>query len=111
MRRKPLAFCIVLLGLASCAALADDAERLLRIDHYVPVASTAPAMPGQVAQLYVRELHADLGSTQKLLVELACSSHNAMWEKNRTLLFKASLDWLRDGSVNGTATGELKLGD
>ncbi len=65
----------------------------------------------QVAPERVRELYADLGAKQKLFIELACASHNAMWEKNRLLLFKASADWLRDGSVNGTSTGELKLGE
>jgi pimeloyl-ACP methyl ester carboxylesterase len=64
----------------------------------------------QVVPERVRELYADLGSKQKLFVELACSSHNAMWEKNRALLFKASLDWLREGSVNGVSIGELKVG-
>jgi pimeloyl-ACP methyl ester carboxylesterase len=65
----------------------------------------------QVLPERVRELYADLGSKQKVLIELACSSHNAMWEKNRALLFKASLDWLRDGNVNGVTAGELKLGE
>jgi pimeloyl-ACP methyl ester carboxylesterase len=65
----------------------------------------------QVLPERVRELQADLGSKQKLLIELACSSHNAMWERNRQVLFKASLDWLRDGSVNGQTSGDLKLGN
>lgn len=65
----------------------------------------------QVLPERVRELYADLGAKQKLFIELACSSHNAMWERNRALLFKASLDWLRDGKVNGLASGELKLGE
>jgi pimeloyl-ACP methyl ester carboxylesterase len=65
----------------------------------------------QVLPDRVRELYADLGSKQKVFVELACASHNAMWERNRVLLFKASLDWLRDGAVNGLSTGELKLGE
>ena len=67
--------------------------------------------PGpQVAPQRVRELYADLGSKEKIIVDLACSSHNAMWERNHLLLFKASLDWLRDGKVNGISEGELKLG-
>jgi hypothetical protein len=37
--------------------------------------------------------------------------HNAMWEKNHLLLFRASLEWLKDGKVNGMSAGELKLGD
>ena len=64
----------------------------------------------QVAPQRVRELYADLGSKQKVFIDLACSSHNAMWEKNHVLLFKASLEWLKDGKVNGTSAGELKLG-
>ena len=64
----------------------------------------------QVAPERVRDLYADLGSKEKVIIELACSSHNAMWEKNRLLLFKASLEWLKDGKVNGTSIGELKLG-
>ncbi len=65
----------------------------------------------QIVPERVRELFADLGAKQKLYVELACASHNAMWEKHRELLFKASLDWLREGAVNGVAQGELKLGE
>ncbi len=64
----------------------------------------------QVAPERVRELYADLGSKQKVIVDLACSSHNAMWEKNRLLLFKASLEWLKDGKVSGMSEGELRLG-
>lgn len=64
----------------------------------------------QVPPERVRDLYADLGSKQKVFIDLACSSHNAMWEKNHALLFKASLEWLRDGKVNGTSEGELKLG-
>jgi pimeloyl-ACP methyl ester carboxylesterase len=64
----------------------------------------------QVLPERVRELYADLGSPQKVLVDLGCSSHNAMWEKNRLLLFRSSLEWLRDGKVNGMSAGELKLG-
>jgi pimeloyl-ACP methyl ester carboxylesterase len=58
----------------------------------------------------VRELYADLGSHQKVFIDLGCSSHNAMWEKNHSLLFRASLEWLTKGSVNGTQEGMLKLG-
>jgi hypothetical protein len=33
-----------------------------------------------------------------------------MWEKNRLLLFRASLEWLTQGSVNGSKDGMLRLG-
>jgi pimeloyl-ACP methyl ester carboxylesterase len=64
----------------------------------------------QVVPERVRQLYADLGSKQKVFIDLACSSHNAMWEKNHLLLFQASLEWLRDGKVNGVTEGMLKLG-
>jgi pimeloyl-ACP methyl ester carboxylesterase len=75
-----------------------------------PFLMVAGAHDKQVAPERVRELYADLASKQKVIVDLACSSHNAMWEKNRLLLFKASLEWLTDGKVNGVFEGELKLG-
>lgn len=64
----------------------------------------------QVDPSRVRALYADLGSSEKVFIDLACSSHNAMWERNHSLLFKATLDWLRDGKVEGTTAGELKMG-
>jgi len=65
----------------------------------------------QVVPDRVRQLYADIGSTEKVFIELACSSHNAMWEKNHLLLFRASLEWLRNGKVNGVTQGEMKLGN
>lgn len=64
----------------------------------------------QVTPDRVRELFTDLGAPQKVLVDLGCSSHNAMWEKNRLLLFRASLEWLTQGSVNGAKEGTVRLG-
>jgi pimeloyl-ACP methyl ester carboxylesterase len=77
----------------------------------VPALLVVGVYDKQVNPDRVRELYADLGSKQKVMIELACSSHNAMWEKNHLLLFRASLEWLRDGKVNGESTGELKLGN
>src|SRR5262249_11744055 len=37
-------------------AFCDDAAKLLTIDHYVRVKSSVPAIAGQTAQIYVREL-------------------------------------------------------
>lgn len=64
----------------------------------------------QVPPDRVREMYQDLGASQKVFVDLACSSHNAMWERNHLLLFRASVDWLTKGSVNGSESGMLKLG-
>jgi alpha-beta hydrolase superfamily lysophospholipase len=64
----------------------------------------------QVSPDRVRELYTDIAAPQKMLVDLACASHNAMWEKNRLLLFRASLEWLTQGTVNGAKEGTLRLG-
>jgi pimeloyl-ACP methyl ester carboxylesterase len=65
----------------------------------------------QVNPLRAKDLYADLGSSDKVLVDLGCASHNAMWEKGaHTLLFNASLEWLEKGTVNGAKTGEFKMG-
>ena len=64
----------------------------------------------QVTPDRVRELYTDLASPQKMFVDLACASHNAMWEKNRLLLFRASLEWLTQGTVNGAKDGTVRLG-
>ena len=58
----------------------------------------------------VHDLYADLGVNQKVLIDLACSSHEAIWEKNHLLLFQASLEWLTKGTVNGMEQGIVRLG-
>lgn len=75
-----------------------------------PMLLIAPETDGQVSPASVIALYEDLGATNKVLIHLACSSHNAMWETNRHLLFGASLEWLRTGAVQGTENGELRLG-
>jgi pimeloyl-ACP methyl ester carboxylesterase len=75
-----------------------------------PTLMVAGVHDKQVSPARVRELYADLAAREKVFVDLGCSSHNAMWEKNHTLLFKASLEWLTQGTVNGAKDGMLRLG-
>lgn len=75
-----------------------------------PVLAVAGAYDKQVPPARVRDLVDDLGSSEKVLVDLACSSHNALWERNRLLLFAASLEWLTKGTVNGRRSGTVQLG-
>ena len=76
----------------------------------IPTLIFAGVHDKQVTPDRVRPLYDDLGSSQKVLIDLGCSSHNAMWEKNRLLMFKASLDWLTKGAVGDTKTGLLRIG-
>jgi pimeloyl-ACP methyl ester carboxylesterase len=76
----------------------------------IPTLLFAGVHDKQVPPERVRDLYADLGAKDKVFVDLACSSHNAMWERNHLLMFRASLEWLTAGTVNGSKTGMLKLG-
>ncbi len=76
----------------------------------LPYLMVTGASDGQVPPGRVRELYEDLGSKDKVLIDLACSSHNAMWEKNHLLLFKASAEWLATGKVDGMSKGVVRMG-
>jgi pimeloyl-ACP methyl ester carboxylesterase len=76
----------------------------------IPTLMVSGQYDKQVDQSRVREMYEDLGASQKVFIDLACSSHNAMWEKNHMLLFQASLEWLQKGTVNGSKTGMLRFG-
>jgi hypothetical protein len=75
-----------------------------------PTLMVAAVHDVQVAAARVNELYADLGAKEKVLLDLGCASHNAMWERNHTLLFRASLEWLDKGTVNGMQQGVVKMG-
>lgn len=75
-----------------------------------PALLFAGAHDAQVPPQRVEPLYHDLGSEKKVIVTLACSSHNAMWETNRDIMFDASVEWLTNGTVNGKSSGELSLG-
>jgi len=76
----------------------------------IPYLMITGLLDNQVNPNDVRDLYADLGSPNKVLVEMPCTSHDAMWEKNRLMLFRASLEWLQSGTVNGQTTGVISLG-
>ena len=70
----------------------------------------SPIHDAQVPPSSVRNLYEDLGAEEKVLLDLGCSSHNAMWEMNAEMLFDATLQWLERGSVDGVTAGELRKG-
>jgi len=64
----------------------------------------------QVVPERVRDYFEDLGAEDKVLLDLGCASHNAMWETNHLLLFRASLEWLTAGTVESMRQGIVRLG-
>ncbi|MBI2688912.1 MAG: alpha/beta fold hydrolase [Acidobacteria bacterium] len=76
----------------------------------IPALLIAAAHDKQVPAAGVKTLYDDMAAKQKVFVDLACASHNALWERNHLLLFRASLEWLREGTVNGNKEGMVKLG-
>jgi pimeloyl-ACP methyl ester carboxylesterase len=75
-----------------------------------PTLMVAGAHDKQVVPQRVRDYFADLGAENKVLLDLGCASHNAMWETNHLLLFRASLEWLTAGTVEGMNQGVVRLG-
>ncbi len=76
----------------------------------IPVLVVSGTNDKQVHPERARQFYNDLGSSDKVFVDLACSSHNAMWERNHLLLFQASLEWFSKGTVNGQHQAMLKIG-
>jgi hypothetical protein len=64
-----------------------------------------------VPQQDVRELYGDLHVADKMLIDMACSSHFAMWESRHLIPLRPSLEWLSQGTVDGQAQGTLRLGE
>jgi pimeloyl-ACP methyl ester carboxylesterase len=75
-----------------------------------PTLIVAGVHDAQVTPERVRPLYDDLGAPQKVLIDLGCASHNAMWESNHLLLFEVSREWIEEGTVNGESTGIIRMG-
>ena len=75
-----------------------------------PTLMIAAALDKQVTPGRVRAAFDDLGASDKVLLDLGCASHNAMWESNHLELFAASRDWLSKGDVAGTKNGVVRMG-
>ena len=75
-----------------------------------PTLMIAAALDKQVLPERVRNAFEDLGAPDKVLLDLGCSSHNAMWEANHLEMFAASRDWLLKGEVGGVKNGVVRIG-
>ena len=75
-----------------------------------PLLAIAAAHDTAVDPARVRELYEDYGADEKILIDLGCASHSPMWEGVHGVLFAATLEWLRSGTVGGESTGVVRLG-
>jgi pimeloyl-ACP methyl ester carboxylesterase len=55
-----------------------------------------------------RDLHADLGASDKTFLAIACATHFVNWEKQRRVLHRASLEWLEKGTLTGQRQGMFR---
>lgn len=74
-----------------------------------PILMVTGLTDGQVNPERVREFYADLGAKQKVIVEMPCSSHNAMWEHDAEQLFDATWQWLSTTTFQGKDNGSFVL--
>jgi esterase/lipase len=72
-----------------------------------PIMMVIGTHDGQVNPERVREMYADLGAEQKVLLEMHCSSHNAMWERDAEALFEATYQWLSTTTYMGQSSGSF----
>ncbi|MCP5143720.1 MAG: alpha/beta hydrolase [Gammaproteobacteria bacterium] len=76
-----------------------------------PTLLFAGVYDAQVPPARVAEMYEDMAVGERVMVELGCASHNAMWETDHLLLFRATLEWLQQGTVSGMTQGRLRMGD
>ena len=79
-------------------------------DSTTPTLAIAAVHDVQVPAARVRDLFEDLGSDNKVLLDLGCASHNAMWERVHLAMFSASLEFLDSGTVDGISNGVVRRG-
>jgi pimeloyl-ACP methyl ester carboxylesterase len=56
-----------------------------------------------------RTVYEQLGSREKVFVNVSCASHFMLWEMQHRALHEASLEWLRDGKLKGLTRGEMRV--
>jgi pimeloyl-ACP methyl ester carboxylesterase len=54
-----------------------------------------------------RELFEDLGTQDKAFLGISCATHFVVWEKQRRILHRASLEWLQNTHLNGSRAGRF----
>lgn len=68
-------------------------------------------MVGEFDRLQERyQVFRQIGSRDKVFLEIACASHFALWERQHAVLHRASKEWLTHGRLEGLRRGEMRAG-
>jgi pimeloyl-ACP methyl ester carboxylesterase len=73
---------------------------------------TAPTLVivGEYDRLAQRKtVYDQLGSRDKVFVNVSCASHFMLWEMQHRALHEASLEWLGNGRLKGMRRGEMRV--
>lgn len=73
-----------------------------------PALFVAPEHDKQALPEQVKDLFTGYGASNKVLLNLTCGSHNALWERVHLTLFQASLDWFTKNELDGTRNGAVR---
>jgi pimeloyl-ACP methyl ester carboxylesterase len=58
-----------------------------------------------------RTVFEQIGSKDKVFINVACASHFMLWEKQRRVLHETSVEWLTGGRVKNVSRGEFRVDD
>jgi pimeloyl-ACP methyl ester carboxylesterase len=74
------------------------------------VSAPTLVMVGEYDRLNERKtVYDQIGSRDKVFVNVTCASHFLVWEKQHRALHDASVEWLRTGKLKGMSRGEMRV--
>jgi pimeloyl-ACP methyl ester carboxylesterase len=73
----------------------------------VPTLIMVGELDGLISSM--RLLYEDLGTQNKVLIEIACASHQMVWEYQHRILHQASKEWLQDSAIKRRHQGKLRV--
>ena len=74
------------------------------------VSAPTLVMVGEFDRLAERKtVYEQLGSRDKVFVNVTCASHFMVWEKQHRALHDASAEWLKSGTLKGASRGEMRV--
>jgi len=58
-----------------------------------------------------RTVYEQLGTRNKVFLDVACASHFIIWERRHEVLHTASLEWLQKATVQNVSRGEFRVSE